>query len=101
MILSWDLFSTSESKFIGKDMKFEDVNDEGIISSVARVPGKFIAINTDGDVSSIFDKLIDYVGIEEKGLELYSIVIHSDKVKKGHLIRCRLLKLKLKKAPLK
>ncbi|CAB4389250.1 unnamed protein product [Rhizophagus irregularis] len=51
--------------------------DEENISSIARIPGKFITVDTHGNISSLFGRLVNNCDPEEEGKEIYSIVIHN------------------------
>ncbi|RGB36885.1 hypothetical protein C1646_782631 [Rhizophagus diaphanus] len=57
-----------------------NLEDEENISSIARIPGKLITVDTYGNISSVFDRLINNCDPEE-GKEIHSIVIHNDNSK--------------------
>ncbi|CAG8716744.1 12529_t:CDS:10 [Rhizophagus irregularis] len=78
-ILYWNLFSTSNHVKSGRKVNF--VTDEENISSIARIPGKLITVDTYGNISSVFDRLINNCDPEEEGKEIHSIVIHNDNSK--------------------
>ncbi|CAB4389248.1 unnamed protein product [Rhizophagus irregularis] len=75
-IYYWNLFSTNNHVKSGRKINF--VMDEENISSVARIPGKLITVDTYGNISSVFDRLVNNCDSEEEGKEIYSIVIHND-----------------------
>ncbi|CAB5362121.1 unnamed protein product [Rhizophagus irregularis] len=74
-IYYWNLFSTNNHVKSGRKVNF--VMDEENISSIARIPGKFITVDTHGNISSLFGRLVNNCDPEEEGKEIYSIVIHN------------------------
>ncbi|CAB4404217.1 unnamed protein product [Rhizophagus irregularis] len=74
-IYYWNLFSTNNHVKSGRKVNF--VMDEENISSIARIPGKFITVDTYGNISSVFGRLVNNCDPEEEGKEIYSIVIHN------------------------
>ncbi|RIA94096.1 hypothetical protein C1645_818567, partial [Glomus cerebriforme] len=81
--LFWNL--TKDTTKIGININF--IKNEENITSVARIPGKLITINIDGQISSVFDSLINDYENDDEGAEIHSIVIHNtDKSKEGRPI---------------
>ncbi|RIA81856.1 hypothetical protein C1645_836284 [Glomus cerebriforme] len=80
-VLFWNLFNTKDTIKFGKNIRF--VKNEENTTSISRIPGKLITINTDGQISSIFDSLINDCENYEEGAEIHSIVICYDKNKEG------------------
>ncbi|RGB36888.1 hypothetical protein C1646_782642 [Rhizophagus diaphanus] len=78
-IYYWNLFSTNNHVKPGRKINF--VMDEENISSIARIPGKLITVDTNGIISSVFDRLVNNCNSEEEGKEIHSIVIHNDNSK--------------------
>uniref|UniRef100_U9UBP8 Uncharacterized protein n=1 Tax=Rhizophagus irregularis (strain DAOM 181602 / DAOM 197198 / MUCL 43194) TaxID=747089 RepID=U9UBP8_RHIID len=74
-IYYWNLFSTSNHVKSGRKINF--VMDEENISSIARIPRKFITVDTFGNISSVFGRLVNNCDPEEEGKEIYSMVIHN------------------------
>ncbi|GBB99153.1 hypothetical protein RclHR1_03430014 [Rhizophagus clarus] len=79
-IYYWNLFSTNDHFKYGGKVNF--LKNEKNISSIARIPGKLITINDNGNIFSILDKLTDVCGPEVIGKELHSIVIQKNEVDK-------------------
>ncbi|CAI2180789.1 4173_t:CDS:2 [Funneliformis geosporum] len=86
-MLLWHLYNSSKNRFqpFCGNIKLE--KNEESNSYNARIPGKFVLVNSNGKILSIYDSLLidNKAKVKKSTLELepYSIVISADKSKEG------------------